>query len=1573
MLFSALTQFLQVCLNPDSDADYMLEYLKVGGNSHELLRQISQDNKKNLSLATPVFHLFHLNILKVQSSLPHMTSITEEACRYFLNTFTPTVEIMISESSGPRHRKIILNLLTSMVTLSSDLGVEILNQIPLTPKNLQYILEKPNYKEKDNVRTCFVRFMTSFLVEGHLPLIKALLEKPGLLSLVIPGLVQDEADAVLMFLNILKNNVIDNTLISKTLKLKTFSHQVLINMFKVYMWKGPPDSDSDKSDIKEEIMRLLSDIILTLFTSHKLGLYFMDPLLGVSDANKNQNLYKALQLLKRPWENDDQSQVVLEIIYRCPDLHRAMVNVIEQSFQPQHSPMWGKAVNFVISLLDKLNPDKMATRLHNLSPIQTANFIRFITLPVPLLKLMNAAIGTDLTISTHCIKVIVKMLQSLRRFMHILELEDSNERISELKNKLENFLPKHMPSSNIIVSLIKKVLEGSETPDNADAQDYRLPKPEAADALLTFIDTLLLYNHIYPASFESLEGNIDMKRLLDFSMTLTEGNISLLKFKVVSLWLILDGSALTIKNTMFKQLFLIMLDVFTSDENETWLEAKETLYIFFKNTEVFEADEDEINLMLYTLRNSKVNPISLIADIIEHVLANGEELSEYVRNQVVNFEITDECSEGNLDKLFKDLMSGKQPTESVFLENKIPSPFIVGCMQFIQSNRDAKKNLKQFLCLYVANLLHCNNSPELTEVLIGDSKLDIRSYVADWTVRPVVIPDSTSKDDTLKKLSYSIIEATEIPINAIFPFLLETDDEYDLKVLDVPYRIDTRKAINGSDLFVWAKYLMFCIIRLSNMKELYEEQQKKIDGYFQVVIMTGKKHLMLNMCRNIILNLFKNAHSLKVFQPVDFNKNPSNTLATKFMLQILESNKDVINYLNQKHNILKSYQQKTFNELVKAFVKVNKRKTIDSEVTVRVLETIGLSKENDLHLFDNIFSANTFACFGEDKEPTLVLQLLNILITKYSKSIAQELPPDTLTNCFVMYTKLLNLKDVTPNLTDLEESLIQLFEHKPHYTAHVTQEEFRIFFNANAIRKSTSTLAALILKYQIKMCDVFVEELNRPEVLSQREITLPLGNAMIDHEQFLLQNKNVLAKIFEEYQTNINKFLEKPHKAGQVYVNSWRLIRKLITECMDVKECRKLFAKIHKYEVVELSHLNLFQVAFMKLCLNGLGKEHLMNYLLSMLHVISIAIRENKESAVLKDLVFKVNNVIGLVQNREDLDMDKKDDFKKVTESAIWQNFCKSVLKDSLKVKTTDDENVTGPQLLSLLSYLIKLVYSENHEDIVTIFDMVTSHSEFLNVMLSLHSPEIKARLLEFLFVLITTNKSVMKTQQIPVYLSAYRATRSHCDRMILSILQFYESNELPVNEYKPYIWGESAANHYAVRKKRTASLWGHPSPNQVMNLFEKDLIENTIKHFPVNQTLDYHYEIPNINSSSRTLKEFFARIGKDVKAKNEDTEFAISMLLKKYENKQIVEMVKELDLNSVSHIEEDQTIYDPAFLFPVLSHILAPGSVASCFKMLRTGLLSIPVMGLSSSCPLMRAAAYHVLHRFCLLLETET
>lgn len=1562
--------------------DYLLEYLKVGGNPHEILRQITADSKKNLTLTTPAFHLFHLIILKVQSSLPHMIAATEESCRYFLNTFMSTVEIMISENSGPRHRKIILKLLTSMVTLNPDLGIEVLNQAPLTPKHLQYIVEKSNYKEKDNVRTSFVHFMTSFLVDGHLPLIKALLEKQGLLALVIPGLIHDEAEAVLMFLNILNKNVITNNFISKSLKLKTFSHQVLHNIFKLFSWKGPPELSPElRNELRPEIMTLLSDIVQTLFTSHRLGLYFTDASLGTADANKNQNLYKAILTLKRPWENEYECESILQIIYKCPDLHRAIISVVEHSFEPEHSPIWEKTTRFVIKLLDKLKPDEMVPRMAMLSSVQLTNFVRFMTLPVPLLKFIQLNLGKDQTVSLYCIKVLVKMLQTLRRYMQILEMDDTHIKISDLSNKLEYFVPKHLPAPSAVVSLIQNVINNKTV--SVISKDYKLPVINNTEALTSLVDLLLLYNDINPAFFETLEGIIDMKKLLDYSATLSDGNTSLLKFKIVSLWLTLDSTAISLKNPMFKDLFLIMLEVYTCDDNNTWMEAKDTLHKFFKNTSIFEADEDEIHLMLYTLRNSKVNPTSLIGDIVEYVLENNKELTEYVRNQIVHFEISDENSEASLEKLFNDLMENRCTEDSVFLENKVPSPFIVGCMQYTQNNKDAKKNLKNFLSLYVANLLHCNYSPELTEVLIGDSKLDVRSYVASWTSQPVSLPETTvGKDEVIKNISKSIVSDEDVTLTDIFESLEETSDESDVVINNVSYKVNVTKSVDTSELLIWAKYLIFCTVRLTNMNQLNDAQQKKVTDYFDCMIVIAKKLHMVDVCRTIVLSFFKNPHYLKIYRPLDLNKNECDILATNFLLHIITQHKDIIEYLNTKHMLLKSYQQKNYNEIVKAFIKINKKKNVNSDHTIKVLEAVGLAKEDDLRVFNQIFGAEINACVRDDKEPTLILELLRILLEKYSKTIATDLPQGVLKKSMKLYTDLLTNKEIVPNLTSLENSLNQYFENRPHQAINVTEDIIKKFFDANCMRRTTAQLASTLLTYNVKFCNIYKEQMARSEILSQRELALPLGNAMINHNQFLIENKELLATIYNEYKSNIIKLLEKPHKAGQIYISCWKFIRKIILECMELNDCEKFFVKNHKFETVELSHVHLMHAAFMKMILSEAGhkKDYLINYLLSMLNLTTIALKEGKEVNVILDMVSNTYNVTQISESIKAFNVDQKENFKKVTESAIWQNFCKCVLKESLKVRTADQVNTCGPQLLFLLSTLTKLFYTANHEDIVTLFDMVTSHSEFLNVMLSHHSSDVKSRLIEFLFTLISLNKSVMKSQQIPVYLSAYHATRSPCDRLILTILQHYESNGQPVNEYKPYVFGDSAANHYAVRKNRTSSLWAHPTPNQVLNLFEKDVIERTVKHFPVTAALDYHYELPpNIpidNEMSSNIKAKLDKMSKDGLFKlqvTKDNEAAVKSLALKTKYEAILTDLKVTDVINVSHLVEDERVYDPVFVFSLLSHLLAPGSVASCFKLLRTGLLSVPVIGISSHCPLMRAAAYHVLHRFCMLLETET
>lgn len=1508
-----------------------------------------------------------------------MIAITEEACRYFLNTFMSTVEIMISEHSGPRHRKIVLKLLTSMVTLSSDLGIEVLNQAPLTPKHLQHVVEKPNFKEKDNVRTSFVHFMTSFLVDGHLSLIKALLEKQGLLGLVIPGLINDEAEAALIFLNILKKNVIDNAFISKSLKLKTFSHQVLHNLFKVFSWKGPPEITQEaRSVARPEIMGLLSEIVLTLFTSHRLGLYFVDKSLGTVDAYKNQNLYKALLTLKRPWENEYECDVILNILFKCPDLHRAMFTVIEHSFEPQHAPIWERAVDFTIKLLNKLKPEEMVSRMTNLTEIQIANFIRFITLPVPLIKLIHLNLGKNQTISLYCVKVLVKMLQSLRRYLQILEINDSQS--NDLRNKLEYFIPKHLPAPALIVKLMDNVI--SEKADCENVKDYRLPKINDTEALTSLVDLLLLYNDINSAYFETLEDNIDMKKILDFSTTLTSGHVALLKFKVVSLWLTLDSSAVSLKNSMFKELFLIMLDVYMSDDDDTWIEAKDTLHMFFKNTSIFDGDEDEIHLVLYTLRNSKVNPPSLIGDVVEHVLENIKELTDYVQNQLVHFEISPENTEENLKKLFDDLMEGKNIENSVFLESKMPSPFIVGCMQYLQLHKHAKKNLKHFLSLYIANLLHSNYSPELTEVLMGDCKLDARNYVASWMSGPVALSDSIlERDAVLRAMSKSIVDDANISLKDIFSCLEEVSEGGDVIISDVLYKINMTNNIDSSELLIWAKYLIYCIVRMTNMGQLNEKHQKKISDYFQCLIEIGKKNLQVDICRTIILTLFKNPYLVKIYKPVNTGKNESNSHATTFIQQVIKQNNDTINYLNNKHRILKSYQQKNYNEIVKAFLKINKRKNVDSDYTLNVLEIVGLSKEDDIKIFNLVFEAEIGSCVKDDKEPTLVLEILSHLIYKYSETVTLELQQNILINTIALYTKLLSSKDINPNLNNLENALTKYFESKPHQALRVLDEDFKKFFHLNTSRKSTASLASVLLKFNAKFCKIFKEEISRPDILSQRELTLPLGVAVINHNQFLRENPEFLSIVFNEYKSNIIKLLEKPHKAGQIYVSCWQFIRKLVIECIDTNDASKFFNKSHKFEVIELSHIKLLQTLFLKLCIpgNGVKKDHFINYFLSMLHLAVIAVKEVKMD-VLDVIITSIHDVIQVSKVVHELDTEQKQDFVKVTESAIWQNFCKASLKDSLKVKTVEEANVMGPKLLALLTELVKLFYFENHEDITTIFEMVTSHSEFLNVMLSYHSTDIKSRLIEFLYTLMLKNKSVMKTQQLPVFLSAYHATRNPSDRLIVAILYHYETNGLPVNEYKPYVFGDSAANFYAVRKNRSSSLWSHPTPNQVLNLFDKEVIQRTVRNFPVTQKFEYNYDLKknigvarNIKDSLRSILDEMLADGVFKPSVTKDNEAAVRGLFVKGKYEPVLSEFVGVDLLGTSNLDNDEDIYDPMFLFPLLSHLLAPGSVASCFKLLRSGLLSVPVIALSSHCPMMRAVAYHVLHRFFMLLETET
>ncbi|KZC10332.1 Nucleolar pre-ribosomal-associated protein 1, partial [Dufourea novaeangliae] len=206
---------------------------------------------------------------------------------------------------------------------------------------------------------------------------------------------------------------------------------------------------------------------------------------------------------------------------------------------------------------------------------------------------------------------------------------------------------------------------------------------------------------------------------------------------------------------------------------------------------------------------------------------------------------------------------------------------------------------------------------------------------------------------------------------------------------------------------------------------------------------------------------------------------------------------------------------------------------------------------------------------------------------------------------------------------------------------------------------------------------------------------------------------------------------------------------------------------------------------------------------------------------------------------------------------------------------------------------------------------MATSHSEFLNIMLE--SLDVKRDLVELLWILMQKNKTVILLAHVPVYLAAYNATLSDADQYLLLILQYYESNNINISEYRPYMWGNAAAVHYSVKGETHMNLWRQPSTNQVLNLFEAHLLKNTIKNYPV----------------YRALRSTELHLAKDV--------------------------------------------YDPAFYLPLVCFLLSENNVVSYHKVAQSGVLGLAFAACSSNHSDVRMVAYTIIARYYTHLESSS
>lgn len=167
-----------------------------------------------------------------------------------------TIHFMLSTESKAKDRKVILKLLTIMVTYGGQFPHKLLNHLSLHLELVEFLVAHVNPVDSDNVRTCFINLILAFLTEGDTTVVRTLLEKRGVVSSIFSDLVYDYPNFVEHVLAVVKKRVLENPAISKTMKLHVFSTNVIQGIVNLYNWKGPKnwsDNKKENSTVKVDV------------------------------------------------------------------------------------------------------------------------------------------------------------------------------------------------------------------------------------------------------------------------------------------------------------------------------------------------------------------------------------------------------------------------------------------------------------------------------------------------------------------------------------------------------------------------------------------------------------------------------------------------------------------------------------------------------------------------------------------------------------------------------------------------------------------------------------------------------------------------------------------------------------------------------------------------------------------------------------------------------------------------------------------------------------------------------------------------------------------------------------------------------------------------------------------------------------------------------------------------------------------------------------------------------------------------------------------------------------------------
>ncbi|KAG8231450.1 hypothetical protein J437_LFUL000167 [Ladona fulva] len=1343
---------------------------------------------------------------------------------------------------------------------------------------------------------------------------------------------------------------------------------------------------------KKQVEEATYQLLKVLCASRKFGVIFYDPSYGSSGRNYNQLVQKVLEILEKPWEKDVVAKLLCDIFSACPDLIHLTVSRMGPFVEPRMSPKWIQAVDFIIQIIDGIDPKNILSKAGSLTVAQLITIFEQVVTPKSILRIIfgstfsEAKQELDLTAlknSQICIRhSAVALLSSITnaagRFHDYNGLEEyfgSTVVADQFRQQLLDHLFMVLPNVTDVLHAWQLTVDENKNGivrENSDLNQSLsdLPHITAADHLRQVLKLMLAYVRCWPPHEVTTEDNNFSSAwgLLKSPNFLRDAQ-SFRDLEPMALELLSSCGTFSISSNqgpLNRDIFKRLLCLFAKEEEEsrllTW---RRLLLSTLLKSGFFDGNEVEACLWIHSFQLCCFNEdpldekkVDSLAEFMVSSFCNLMHFSEKYLHLISNaFAATsslEKCHDKNSTRsLLIDLMENDMESDNdtnttneilIYSQRSIPtiSPLLPAALCEMKNYEKGSQDfdvISYFLQYIILNIFHGQDSFEpLLYILENDlssysPSKSLKKYLKGWSSKKLhCVDEIISGDHPLCLCSKELISKSKASNDALCKIKDSLQTVSIFQLITFHLASLAKQNILDEASFATGKKTL-----LSLFENPYLSVKEENVLYHKS---TGKVVDVYELCLQSALN---NSILLKLFNPLG-GETESRRLVTSLINHILSLANLLLKDKDLIGNLTLPFKKKFLQDVTTSLEEISECKELlvnwDEDSMFLFLSHFTLSSDEILALLDKFASIPPVTLIRpSDRRLSGPGFLLIKLFEELCKRRKLGLQTFIKSSSFEPVAKFLyTLEEMSEQavvdnscngLSVLEDCILQVLQIFPHLIDEIDTRLLNIFISSRYHRKTADALGQFLICESENFRAFFLELCN-----VNHNIFSANSGRILEYLESMIKNgkldipENVLVKIYEEYKESLKDVLKKYSEVPSWLKNNLELFKMIVERTLDEEKCYKLWTLAKKKATAFINGEHSF--------------FEIVHSLLKKAEKKCAIPEESPHFSFFKLTLEGFTNVLKAVLNdssNEEMAVDL------LFFSELIGNVLDGVVeKDEKYTESKKCPNSSWNMLQKdkiwreLTQLSLKIGIGQNNGPLIRCFRKICSR------VIGKNDSE----------AVLLFKMCIMHSKFLDIMLEN-RSSKGEILEFLLMLLEKYPNNSY--TSLVPVLLSSYGAS-----------------------LGKTDLV--TLKLLKL---ID-HDEL-SFNQFSPYLWGEMAASFYSLKSQVSSAAFSAFSILRQPKADQVLELIdlsrSELTIcnfpiyrgflaeESFDFSSEELLVYDPCFYLPLFSHILAPENPVKVYKFTQTGALALTVAALGSHNNYIRAAAMHVLARFYSHLET--